>query len=89
MLKPLRVLALLAALTIQLTAPRLALADECNNAVLDYNAILSRLTDARDEYSTCIADSKGTDDCSRAFRKLQLMQGQFASAVAIYIKACL
>jgi hypothetical protein len=83
------VVSLVALAAISLTAARPALADECNDAVLDYNAILSRLTDAMQNYSTCIADSKGNDTCARAFRKLQLAQDQFESSVKIYIKTCL
>jgi hypothetical protein len=73
---------------VSLTAAGPAFADECGDAVLDYNAILSRLHDAQDRFATCVADSKGTDDCSREFRRLQLAHGQFASSVAVYIKMC-
>ncbi len=65
-----------------------ARADECGDAVRDYNAILSRLGDALEQYRTCIADSKGMDSCAQQFAALRSAQGQFASVVAIYSKQC-
>lgn len=85
MLKSLRLFLLVSVLTVSWPA----FADECGDAVVDYNSVLSHLSDALARYSTCIADSKGNDDCVREFRRLQLAQSQFASSVAIYIKACL
>jgi hypothetical protein len=63
-------------------------ADECGDTVRDYNAVLSRLTDAIEQFSICIADSKGLDDCSGPFGRLRSVHGQFASVVAIYSKQC-
>lgn len=65
-----------------------ALADECYDAVLDYNTALSRLNDTMDRFRTCVADSKGTDTCSKEFNELSAAQGQFAAAVTIYLKQC-
>ncbi len=65
-----------------------ARADGCTVAVLDYNYILPRLNDAMDKFSTCIADSKGTDKCSNEFNQLRIEHDQFAAAVATYMKEC-
>lgn len=77
-----------AAIAILLAATSLARADECTDAVLDYNAVLSRLTDAMERFHTCIADSKGTDTCTKEFGRLSAAHDQFVSAVTIYIKQC-
>jgi hypothetical protein len=65
-----------------------ARADGCTVAVLDYNYILPRLNDAMDKFSTCIADSKGTDKCLKEFSQLRIEHEQFAAAVATYMKEC-
>ncbi|MBV8790574.1 MAG: hypothetical protein JO205_04580 [Pseudolabrys sp.] len=65
-----------------------ALADECGDAVRDYNAIISKMTDAMDQFRTCFADSKGMDDCAVSFNKLRLAYGQFTSIVSFYSKQC-
>ena len=87
MIGTMRVVAAVVALAVALAAAPAA-ADECGDAVNDYNAVLSHLNDAMQRYSTCIADSKGMDDCAAAFRALRTAQGEFASAVDIYIKQC-
>ena len=66
-----------------------ARADECADAVVDYNAVLSRLNDAMQHYSSCVADSKGTDKCSGAFARLRRAHEEYEAAVAVYIKQCL
>ena len=65
-----------------------ASADECGDTVRDYNAVLSRLGDAVEQFRTCVADSKGMDSCNRQFGALRSVHSQFASVVAIYSKQC-
>jgi hypothetical protein len=79
-----RVLAILTALIV----PQLARADECGDAVVDYNAVLAKLNEATQSFSNCVANSLGTDSCSVEFRVLRQAQGEFESAIALYIKDC-
>jgi hypothetical protein len=65
-----------------------ALADECGDTVRDYNAILSKMSEAIEQLSTCVADSKGLNDCAKPFNQLRSVHGQYASVVAIYSKQC-
>jgi hypothetical protein len=76
-------------IVIALMSPQLARADECGNAVTDYNFLLSRLTDAMQRLSNCIADSKGLDRCSSEFKQLQSAYNEYAAAVSAYNKECL
>ena len=73
---------------IALLAAPVASADECYDAVLNYNHFLGEVLDAMQAYSTCIADSKGMDRCDKPFAKLQEAHKQFAAAVSLYIKQC-
>jgi hypothetical protein len=75
-------------LIIALAAPSAARADACTDAVLDYNSVLSKLLDAMQHFSTCIADSKGLDDCAGEFRRLDSAHSQYVSTVAMYVKQC-
>jgi hypothetical protein len=75
-------------IVVALAAAQAAQADECADAVNDYNAVLPRLNDATQRFNTCIADSKGMDDCSAAFRRLRAAHDEFSSAVAVYVKQC-
>jgi hypothetical protein len=62
--------------------------DECREAVDQYNNALSELRDAVRAYTTCIADSRGHDDCSSEFSALQSAQDDFESAVSEYQSEC-
>jgi hypothetical protein len=75
-------------LIISLMSAQIASADECGDAVRDYNSVLSKLTDALEQFSTCVADSKGHHDCTKEFGQLRSAHRQFASVVAIYSKDC-
>ena len=66
-----------------------ARADECADAVDDYNAVLGRLLDAMQHFSACVADSKGSDDCASQFARLRAAYGEYVSTVATYKKQCL
>jgi hypothetical protein len=83
--KAIRVVSFVVAL---FTAP-MALADECYDAVLNYNHYLPRLNDAEQRFSTCVAESLGNNDCAKEFAALQAAYKDFASAVAFYKKNCL
>lgn len=78
----------IAATALALAATQAAMADECADAVNDYNVVLPRLNDATQRFNTCVADSKGMDDCSVAFRRLRAAHDEFSSAVAVYVKQC-
>jgi hypothetical protein len=77
------------AIVIALLAAPLARADECGDAVLNYNFYLPRLNDAIQRFSTCVADSLGKDRCAKEFAALQAAYKDFASAVSYYKKNCL
>jgi len=84
MIKMVRAFAIVAVLA----APESAWADECGDAVADYNAVIARLTDAMQQFSTCVADSLGLHSCSREFRQLRAAHGEFESAVSVYTRQC-
>ncbi|MBV9557700.1 MAG: hypothetical protein JO254_11530 [Pseudolabrys sp.] len=71
-----------------LAVPHVTLADECGDTVRDYNAVLSRVSEAVEQFTTCVADSKGMDTCNKQFGTLRSVHSQFASVVAIYSKQC-
>jgi hypothetical protein len=83
-MKAMRVVAIAAVLS----APYPALADECGDAVLDYNAVLPRLEDATQKFSACVANSLGVDSCSKEYSRLQAVFGEFQSVVFVYRKQC-
>ena len=76
------------AIIVLLAAPCSAFADECSDAVLDYNAVLNRLEDAMQKFSACAANSLGVDNCSKEFGRLRSAFGEFESTVLIYRKEC-
>jgi len=79
----------LVSIVIALTCAQIASADECGDAVRDYNAVMNRLEDAMQKFTGCTASSLGRDSCAAEFRKLQSAFGEYGSAVAIYKKQCL
>lgn len=83
-MKSMRVVAAIVALI----APCSALADECGDAVVDYNAVLARLEDATQKFSTCVANSLGVDNCAKEYSRLRSIFGEYESAVFIYRKQC-
>jgi hypothetical protein len=76
-------------LALTLALPAAAAADECGDAVRDYNDILAQLHTANDEFTACVADSLGRKKCAREFARLQSAYRQYESAVAMYTRQCL
>ena len=76
-------------LAVALAMPAAALADECGDAVRDYNDVLAQLHTANDEFTACVADSLGRKACAKEFTRLQSAYRQFESAVAMYTRQCL
>lgn len=76
-------------LALTLALPPAAAADECGDAVRDYNDILAQLHTANDEFTACVADSLGRKKCAREFARLQSAYRQYESAVAMYTRQCL
>jgi hypothetical protein len=76
-------------IVIALTCAQIASADECGDAVRDYNAVMNRLEDAMQKFTGCTAGSLGRDSCTAEFRKLQSAYAEYESAVTIYKKQCL
>ena len=72
-----------------LGGPVAAFADECGDAVRDYNAVLLEMNAATEKFSACVAESLGKNNCATEFRHLQLVYGQYQAAVAVYIRQCL
>ena len=63
-------------------------ADECGDAVTDYNSVLAHLQDATQRFSNCVAGSLGVNNCSGEFSRLRSAYGEFAAAVVIYTRQC-
>jgi hypothetical protein len=76
------------ALFVSVAGGQPAFADVCGDTVRDYNTVLSRLTDAVEQFSTCVADSKGMNDCAKPFTQLRSIYNQFTSVVSIYSTQC-
>ena len=76
-------------LALTLALPAAAAADECGDAVRDYNDILAQLHTANDEFTACVADSLGRKKCAGEFARLQSAYRQYESAVAMYTRQCL
>jgi len=62
--------------------------EECQEALHQYNAALSDISDALRTYARCVSDSKGHDDCSLEFSTLHSAQEDFESAVLAYESDC-
>jgi len=80
----LRILVAIAALAVTQTVR----ADECGDAVRDYNAILPQLNEAVQHFTACLANSLGRDACGKEFNGLRKAWGEFQSAVAMYKREC-
>ena len=76
-------------IVISLTIPQIVMADECGDAVRDYNAVMTRLEDAMQKFSSCTANSLGRDMCAAEFRRLRSAYGEYESAVVVYKKQCI
>lgn len=74
---------------VALAIPATALADECGDAVKDYNDILAQLQSANDEFTACVADSLGRKTCAKEFAHLRSAYRQYESAVTMYTRQCL
>ena len=61
---------------------------DCQEALDQYNAALTDVAHALRSYSHCVSDSKGHDDCSVEFSRLQSAQSDFESAVSNYQNDC-
>jgi hypothetical protein len=61
---------------------------ECRDATDQYKKTIDDVSQALKRYTSCVADSKGHDDCSAQFRRLRSAQDDFKSAVSIYQRDC-
>jgi hypothetical protein len=77
------------AVVVSLAFAQTVRADECGDAVRDYNSVIGRLEDAMQQFSTCVANSLGRHSCSREFIRLRSAYGEFESAVSVYTKQCI
>ncbi|MBV9348600.1 MAG: hypothetical protein JOZ70_07145 [Pseudolabrys sp.] len=73
-------------LALALTGP--ALADECSDAVRDYNDVVIALTEATQRFSTCVAASLGMDSCATEYAHLHSAYNRYAAIVAFYSGHC-
>ena len=85
MTHPIRIVALALALAI----PAAAAADECGDAVRDYNDILAQLQGANEQFNACVAESLGRTTCTKEFARLQSAYRQYQAAVTMYTRQCL
>lgn len=63
-------------------------AGACQDALDQYNTVLSDVRDALHDYGRCVSDSHGHDDCATEFSTLQSTQDDFESAVSNYQGDC-
>ena len=61
---------------------------ECRNAIDRYNFVLDDVSSAMRRYTSCVADSRGHDDCYSEFRRLKSAQDDFESAVSEFKSEC-
>ena len=79
----------IAVFVLALAIPAAAFADECGDAVRDYNDILAQLHTANDEFTACVADSLGRKTCAKEFARLRSAYRLYESAVVMYTRQCL
>ncbi len=60
----------------------------CGDAIDTINLAISNLANALQDYSRCLSNSNGHDDCSSEFRSLTRTQSDFESAVTQYEREC-
>jgi hypothetical protein len=71
-----------------LAFPTTAFADDCEDAVQQYNSVLSDMDSTIRRLRSCVADSKARDDCSTEFRRLKSAYDDFETAVSRYRRDC-
>jgi hypothetical protein len=83
-------LSILTAVLILASSIRLAAAspESCRDAIDAYNSASSDVPGALRTYASCIASSRGHDDCSSEFSTLSSAQDDFESAVSDYESEC-
>lgn len=59
-----------------------AMAFNCRDAISNYNDNLDIHLNYIKKYASCIADSRGEDDCSSEFRRLKNAQSDFEMTVS-------
>jgi len=60
----------------------------CSDAIDTINLAISNLANALQDYSRCLSNSNGHDDCSSEFRSLAKAQSDFESEVSEYEREC-
>ena len=61
----------------------------CREAVDHYyKSAVAEVSEAVRNYTTCVSDSRGHDDCSTEFLQLHQAQDEFESAVSEYESEC-
>lgn len=79
-----RIVALVSMMTLQTFSAHA----DCSSAISSYNSAIGDIETYSRRYMRCVADSRGTDDCSSEFRRLRNAQGDFESAVSSYQSYC-
>lgn len=62
--------------------------EECQDALVAYRSATADVLNNLHIYGQCVADSRGTDDCSGEFGGLQSAQDDFETAVSSYQSDC-
>jgi len=76
-------------LSLLLMAPKAdASRQDCRDAVDRFNEALEEVSTALRAYSNCVAHSRGHDDCSGEFGRLQSEHSDFEDAVSSYQAEC-
>jgi hypothetical protein len=63
-------------------------ASECSYAVNNYNSNMNEMLSTVVRLHRCVANSRGTDDCSSEFRRVRSEHSDFESAVSNYQSSC-
>jgi len=62
--------------------------EECQGALDTYNAAISDVASAKEDYDNCTSSNDGEDDCSSEFEGLKSAQDDLESAVSDYQANC-
>lgn len=63
-------------------------ASDCAKISATFKAIVAAVADADSAYRSCVAASRGRDDCTAEYGDLDLATARFKAMVRDYLKAC-
>ena len=77
-------------MALMVVAPSQLAADErdCNRSGARYNTAINDVQYALGSFSSCVASSRGINDCSKQFDRLKSADSDFEDAVSSYQSDC-